>query len=455
MLMIKEESPSPPRAIASSRITTLAGISVGTTAVIAAAAVATTSVASTSTVIVAPSTMVIPRISVASAATASSTTTGTPSRTAKGTPFLSDRLQPIRNLLIRLLEQIKQLADDVLVVAVEERGRDTGVASTASTTDTVDVVVNVRREIVVDDVGDVGNVETTSGDGSSDHDGRAARTERSESLFAFALGAVTVDRGSGEVGCHEEVGEDIGGTLGLDEDQGQAAILTLGGEDVEKHGTLVLVLDELDALGDVLRGRADASNGKEDVILQEIPSEDLDLSGEGGREHEGLTLLSAWHILLLDDPPNLRLETHVQHAISLIKNEVPDIGETDAATFDEIDQSTGSSAQQVASALDLAELHVDVSTTVNHSGFDPTAVSELASLVVDLADEFASRGEDECGRVSLAGTTVSGSVVLDGCGTRAGGERLREDGEKESSGFTGTRLGASHEVATCRCGVEN
>jgi hypothetical protein len=46
------------------------------------------------------------------------------------------------------------------VATVEECGCDTGVSGTTSTTDTMDVVVNIGGQVVVDDVPHVGNIET-------------------------------------------------------------------------------------------------------------------------------------------------------------------------------------------------------------------------------------------------------------------------------------------------------
>ena len=48
----------------------------------------------------------------------------------------------------------------------------------------------------------------------------------------------------------------------------------------------------------------------------------LDLLGEGGAEHEGLAFASRWHGVLLHDSTDLRLKTHVQHAVSLIQHKV-------------------------------------------------------------------------------------------------------------------------------------
>ena len=51
-------------------------------------------------------------------------------------------------------------------------------------------------------------------------------------------------------------------------------------------------------LGDILAGGADPADGQEHVVLKEVPGQHLDLLGEGGGEHKGLSLIWAWHVVL-------------------------------------------------------------------------------------------------------------------------------------------------------------
>lgn len=48
----------------------------------------------------------------------------------------------------------------------------------------------------------------------------------------------------------------------------------------------------------------------------------LDLLGKGGTEHHGLSDAFGWHCILLHNSSDLWLETHVQHAVSLIQDQV-------------------------------------------------------------------------------------------------------------------------------------
>jgi hypothetical protein len=306
----------------------------------------------------------------------------------------------------------------------------------------VNVVIDVSGKIVVDNVLDVGNIETTSSNGGGDEDWGASGTEHLEGTLALALSAVTVNGGGGEALVDEEVGEGVGHALGLDEDESQTSTVSV--EDVEQHTTLVGVLDVLNLLGDVLGGGTNTTNGQEDVVAQEVASEHLDVTGEGGGKHESLAAVGRRHVLTLDNTTNLGLETHVQHAVSLVENQVLDVLERDAATLDQIDETARGGDKQVAATLDLAELGANVGTTVDDARADPRTVGELAGLLVNLGNKLTSGSEDERGGVSLAlageaslRRSIAAGTVLEGLG---------EDGEEETTSLSGTGLSTSHQV---------
>jgi hypothetical protein len=280
---------------------------------------------------------------------------------------------------------------------------------------------------------------------SSDEDRATSSSEHLQGLLTLALSAVTVNGGGGEALVDEEVGQRVSHTLGLDEDQGKTS--TVGVEDIQENRALVNVLDVLNLLGNVLRSGTDTTNRKENVVLQEITGKHLNVAGESGREHECLTASGRRHILTLNDAANLRLETHVQHAVSLVKNKVLDASEGDTATLDQVDKTAGGSNKKIAAALDLAKLGANVGTTVDDTRADPRAVGELAGFVEDLGDQLTGRSKDERGGVGLALTSIA---TLSLCGGRRGAvlEGLGENGEEETTSLSGTSLGTSHEITT-------
>jgi hypothetical protein len=143
----------------------------------------------------------------------------------------------------------------------------------------------------------------------------------------------------------------------------------------------------------------------------------------------------------------LGLETHVQHAISLVKNKVLDVDEGDTATLDQVDQTTGSGNEKIAAALDLAQLGANIGTTVHDTRADPRTVGELAGLIEDLRDQLTGRSKDEGCGVGLALAAVAElarSLSRDGGGTVL--EGLGKDREQETTSLSGTGLGTGHQI---------
>ena len=59
-------------------------------------------------------------------------------------------------------------------------------------------VIDVRRKIIVDDLANVGDIETTGSYSSSNHDRGLAVLEGLESILSLTLRSVTVNRGSSD-----------------------------------------------------------------------------------------------------------------------------------------------------------------------------------------------------------------------------------------------------------------
>ncbi len=102
-----------------------------------------------------------------------------------------------------------------------EWGRRTQVAHTPRTTDAVDVLFDVGRQVKVDDVLDVRNVETAGSNGRGDEDRAPAGAEHAQGVLALALGAVAVDGSHRVAVVVQERLERVGSLLRLDEDERQ------------------------------------------------------------------------------------------------------------------------------------------------------------------------------------------------------------------------------------------
>ena len=112
------------------------------------------------------------------------------------------------------------------------------------------------REIVIHHVHDIGDIETTSGNPSGDHNrclaaakrapghgqllrGPARRISLLQSIFALTLSAVAMERRGRILLVEEVIVQQIGGALRVDEDKGPSR---WGGSDQIEEGFLLLVI---------------------------------------------------------------------------------------------------------------------------------------------------------------------------------------------------------------------
>ena len=86
-------------------------------------------------------------------------------------------LQPRRAVLLVLNQKISKILRDVLVLRVHEGQRVSDIAHTAGSADSVNIIVNVGRQIEVDHLRHVGDIQTTGSNIGGDQDGGSASTE--------------------------------------------------------------------------------------------------------------------------------------------------------------------------------------------------------------------------------------------------------------------------------------
>ena len=125
----------------------------------------------------------------AAASTATAATASASAASAKSRHLA----EPLGALLVVLLEQLAKFTGDVAVLLVDEGKGGTSVTSTTGTANPVDVVVNVARKVVVDNLRDVGDVQTTTSNIGGTHDGSVAALEAAEGILALPLGLVAVN----------------------------------------------------------------------------------------------------------------------------------------------------------------------------------------------------------------------------------------------------------------------
>lgn len=170
-------------------------------------------------------------------------------------------------------------------------------------TNAVGVLLNTAKvgvgKVKVDDVHDVLDVETTSGDSGSDEDANGTDAEGANGIFTLTLGTIGVDRGRGHADVVQVIIELVSTTLAVDKHNGTG------------WGTRVQQVKESLALGgwldidDVLLDVGGCGSSTADADAHEVVGEVLLCEvagglGEGRGEHHvgDVAILLVWKVLV-------------------------------------------------------------------------------------------------------------------------------------------------------------
>ena len=231
----------------------------------------------------------------------------------------------------------------------------------------------------------------------------------------------------------KETGNVISDTLGAGEDDTLVGTLLHDLLEVLDHlVTLLEVGNNLNNLGNaVVGGKISGSNVDLDVIVQEVRSQLTDFLGPSGGPHASLTVRAN----LADDLANLRLETHVQHAVSLVENEVGNTAEVGATSLEHIDQTTGGSNADLDTTGEVTDLRTLGDTTVDTGVANAGGLSKLGDLGLNLNGQLTSGSKDEDNR-AIARREEGLSIDVD------------NGGETVAQGLSGTSLGNTDDITT-------
>ena len=163
-----------------------------------------------------------------------------------------------------------------------------------------------------------------------------------------------------------------------------------------------------------------------DRITHELLGDLEDIGGHGSRKKDNLGVLGEE----LEDLVNLVLETTRQHFIGLVETEDLDVVSSESTTVDHVLDTTGGTDNDLDTLLELGHIFTDVGTTNASVALDVHVITESDDNLLDLLGKLTGGGEDK----SLSTLDVR--------------VELLEDGNREGSGFSGTRLSLSDDIVS-------
>lgn len=187
---------------------------------------------------------------------------------------------------------------------------------TTGTTDTMEVVLLLLREVIVDDEGDLLDIDTTGEQVGGDEDTGGAGAEGIHDVLTLLLGHLTVHAGDGVVSAGHLLGELVDFPAGVAEDDGLDD--AEGVVEIAEGVKLVLLLADVDVeLLDTLEGQFVALDHDADGVAHEALADLKDVLGHGGGDEDDLDGGRE----ALEDLIDLVLEAAGEHLVSLIEGE--------------------------------------------------------------------------------------------------------------------------------------
>ena len=311
--------------------------------------------------------------------------------------------------------ELLDLAHHADIVGGDEVDGHTLATEATTTTDTVDVVLAVGGKVVVDDKGNLLDVDTTGEEVSGDQDTGRTGTELLHDNVTLGLVHVTVHGRDGEVTGSELVGEPVDLSAGVAEDNGlgDGDGLVQVGKGVELP---VLLLNGNVELLDTFEGKLVLLDEDTDGVTHELGGDLEDILGHGGGEKDDLGGLGEQ----LEDVVDLLGETARQHLVGLVEDEHLHVVGLEDAALDHVLDTAGRADNDLGTVLEGLHVVANAGTANAGVALDVHEVTDGDDDLLDLLGQLAGGGEDE--RLARLDALVD----------------LLEGGDGEGSGLAGT-----------------
>jgi hypothetical protein len=293
--------------------------------------------------------------------------------------------------------ELLDFAHHTHVIGSDKVNGDTLSAESTTTTDTVNVVFAVGRQVIVDDKGNLLNIDTTGEEISGNEHTRRSRAELLHDDITLSLVHITVHGRHGEIAGGELVGQpvDFPASVAEDDGLGDGDSLVQIGKGVE----LPLFLFDCNVeLLDTFEGKFSLLDQNADRVAHELGGNLQHVLWHGGREQDDLSGLRQ----KLEDVVNLFGETARQHLVGLVKNEELHAVRLEHTTLNHVLDTTWSSNDNLRTLGESLDVITDTGATDASVAFNFHEIANGYHDLLDLLSQLTSWSENE----GLAGLEI-------------------------------------------------
>lgn len=303
--------------------------------------------------------------------------------------------------------ELLDLSHHADVLSGDEVDGNTLTSETSTTTDSVDIVLTVCWEIVVDDQGDLLNIDTTCQKISSDQDTGRTGTELLHNQVTLTLVHITVHGGDSEVTGSKLVSEPIDLSAGVAEDDGLCDCYGLVQVGKSVQLPILLLNSDIELL-DTFEGKFGLLDQDTDWIAHELGGDLKNILWHGGGQKNDLGGLRE----KLEDVVDLLSETARQHLIGLVENEhLHGVG-LEEATLDHIVDTTWSTDNDLRTILESLHVITNAGTTNAGMALNVHEITDGDDNLLDLLSQLTGWCEDQ----SLAALDIWVDLLQSGDG---------------------------------------
>ena len=194
-------------------------------------------------------------------------------------------------------------------------------ARTACTADAVHVVFGDVRNFVVDDVGQLINVDAAGSNVGGYQGSQLAGLETRQGLRSCALALVAMQRHGGYAVLGQVLGHMVGAKFGACEHQHLAPVVLV--DDVQQHFFFLGAAHRVNHLLDALHRRVAGRDLNALWVFEQVVGQGADVIAEGGREQQALLVGRHQRQNFFDVVD----KAHVQHAVGLVQHQHFNVGQ--------------------------------------------------------------------------------------------------------------------------------
>jgi hypothetical protein len=247
--------------------------------------------------------------------------------------------------------------------------------------DAVHVHFGFVRKIVVEHVRDVVDVDATAGDVGRHKHVNSALLEVAQCFRASRLRFVAVDGFSIDVCILKLPNKPVGAVLGAGEHDGTTNAFFV--HKLDEHASLVGLFDEEHLLLDAVRGHFLRTHVHRQRVVQHVGHDVVDRVRHGGAKQQILPFLRHH----ADDALDVVHETHVEHPVGLVKDEMLDISEVDVALSFQVKQTAWRGHEDV----DASSKGIDLGALSNSAEDDLVAQAKRPTVHLDPVSDLCSQ----------------------------------------------------------------